>query len=58
MRIVVCGDHVTSSVTGKHTRGRGPVIAAETRTGHPLNRTIETYRDITDFLMKESEYDG
>ena len=58
LRIVVCGDHVTSSVTGKHTRGRGPVIAAETRTGHPLNRNIETYRDITDFLMKESEYDG
>ena len=55
LRIVVCGDHVTSSVTGKHTRGRGPVIAAETKTGHPLERDIETYHDIVDFLMKESE---
>ena len=55
LRIVICGDHVTSSVTGKHTRGRGPVIAAETKTGHPLERDIETYHDIVDFLMKESE---
>lgn len=28
LRIVICGDHVTSSVTGRHTRGTGPVLAA------------------------------
>ena len=58
LRIVICGDHVTSSVTGKHTRGRGPVIAAETRTGHRPSSGIATYKDIVNYLMKESEYNG
>ncbi|MBR1590582.1 MAG: hypothetical protein IJ657_05865 [Acidaminococcaceae bacterium] len=58
LRIVICGDHVTSSVTGKHTRGKGPVIAAVTKSGAHSRRNIATYRDIVNFLMKESEYDG
>ena len=58
LRIVICGDHVTSSVTGKHTRGRGPVIAAETKAGHKHTGNIKSYRDIVDFLMKASEQNG
>ena len=58
LRIVICGDHVTSSVTGRHTRGRGPVIAAETKAGHEQRGNIATYRDIVDFLMKASEQNG
>ena len=57
-RIVICGDHVTSSVTGKHTRGKGPVIAVETIPGTACNGSIVTYRDIVKFLMKESERNG
>ena len=58
LHIVFCGDHVTSSVTGKHTRGRGPVIAAETKAGHKHTGNIKSYRDIVDFLMKASEQNG
>ena len=58
LRIVICGDHVTSSVTGRHTRGRGPVIAAVTKAGHKRTGSIKTYRDIVDFLMKASEQNG
>ena len=58
LRIVICGDHVTSSVTGKHTRGRGPVIAAETKAGHKQTGNIKTYRDIVDYIMKASEQNG
>ena len=58
LRIVICGDHVTSSVTGRHTRGRGPVIAAQTKAGHKQTGNIATYRDIVDFLMKASEQNG
>ena len=58
LRIVICGDHVTSSVTGRHTRGRGPVIAAQTKAGHKQTGNIATYRDIVDFLMKASDQNG
>ena len=58
MRIVICGDHVTSSVTGKHTRGKGPVITAETKCMAKKNFAINTYRDIVKFLMKESDVNG
>jgi len=58
LRIVICGDHVTSSVTGKHTRGRGPVIAAETKHVSGSGHAIRTYQDIVKFLMKESEKNG
>ena len=58
LRIIICGDHVTSSVTGKHTRGKGPVIAAETKNGAVCRRHITAYKEIVDYLMKESEQDG
>ena len=58
LRVLICGDHVTSSVTGKHTRGKGPVIAAETQCNPNNKNVIVSYHDIVNFLMKESEYNG
>ena len=58
LRIVICGDHVTSSVTGKHTRATGPVIAAVTGNTSPLFYEMKHYTDIVKFLMKESEANG
>ena len=55
LRIIICGDHVTSSVTGKHTRGKGPVIAAETNGNGHFVQQILNYKDIVNFLMKESD---
>lgn len=54
LRVVICGDHVTSSVTGKHSDGCTPVIAGYLNTS---GRHIEltSYRDILNFLMKESD---
>lgn len=58
VRVVICGDHVTSSITGKHGAGCTPVVAgylradllSHTRTWQPNN-----YHQILDFLMKESD---
>lgn len=58
LRIVICGDHVTSSVTGRHTRGAGPVIAAETGGAGQPAQSICYYGDIVKFLMKASEKNG
>lgn len=58
LRIVICGDHVTSSVTGRHTRGAGPVIAAETGGMPGSMQPVRSYRDIVNFLMKASEKNG
>ena len=54
LRVVICGDHVTSSVTGKHSDGCTPVIAGYL---NPSSQHIEltSYRDILNFLMKESD---
>ena len=52
LKIVICGDHVTSSVTGKHDRGKVPVIAW--RAGEATNK-LEDYQDIIKFLMKECD---
>ncbi len=54
LRVVVCGDHVTSSVTGKHTPGPTPVVAGYMNTKGPRPE-MNSYRDILDFLMKESD---
>lgn len=53
LKIVICGDHVTSSVTGKHDRGTGPVIACclDGRGAVKLGN----YQDIIKFLMKECD---
>ena len=49
LKIIICGDHVTSSVTGKHDRGEVPVIAW--RNGEAASK-LENYQDIIKFLMK------
>lgn len=54
LKVVVCGDHVTSSVTGRHTTGPTPVIAGCVNFSR-LPVSIRSYRDILGFLMKESE---
>ena len=54
LKLIICGDHVTSSVTGKHGDGCTPVIAGYLNTtGHSIR--LQSYRDILDFLMKESD---
>ncbi|MDO5787684.1 MAG: hypothetical protein Q4P09_08265 [Phascolarctobacterium sp.] len=58
VKVIVCGDHVTSSITGKHGAGCTPVIAgylrgdllSDCRTWQPKN-----YHQILNFLMKESD---
>ncbi len=54
LKIVVCGDHITSSVTGKHGKGKLPVLAGVINA--PAQKIkLENYHDILDFLMKERE---
>ena len=54
LKVVICGDHVTSSVTGKHSDGCTPVIAGYLNTsGQHIE--LKSYRDILNFLMKESD---
>ena len=61
VKVVICGDHVTSSVTGKHGAGCTPVVAGYLRRdllGEPLLSTKwqpKSYKDILNFLMKESD---
>lgn len=50
LRIIVCGDHVTSSVTGKHGAGVVPVVAGIINA--PAEKPeITSYKDILHFLM-------
>lgn len=54
LKIVVCGDHITSSVTGKHGKGGLPVLAGVINA--PLREIkLDNYQDIIDFLLKECE---
>lgn len=53
-KIIICGDHVTSSVTGKHGRGVTPVIASSIN-GDINVSPMQNYHQILNFLMKESE---
>jgi 2,3-bisphosphoglycerate-independent phosphoglycerate mutase len=50
IKILICGDHVTSSVTGKHTDGMVPVIAAYTNKQSKI--TLNNYEDILNFSVK------
>ena len=50
LRIVICGDHVTSSVTGKHGAGAVPVVAGVIN-GPAEKPEIKSYQDILKFLM-------
>lgn len=54
LRVLVCGDHVTCSLTGRHTDGPTPVIAGYLNTTGPQVQ-LNSYRDILNFLMKESD---
>ena len=53
LKIIICGDHITSSVTGKHSRGKVPVVAAYTN--KKLHKVMNSYKDILNFLMKECD---
>ena len=51
LKIVICGDHCTSSVTGRHSVGAVPVVAGVINT--PLERpALVSYKDILRFLFK------
>ena len=54
LKILFCGDHVTSCVTGKHSAGNLPVIAAAVNCENnaPI---IGGYHDIHKFLMGASD---
>lgn len=54
LKVVICGDHVTSSVTGKHSDGCTPVIAGFLHTTGAAPK-LRSYHDILNFLMKESD---
>ena len=61
VKVVICGDHVTSSVTGKHGDGCTPVVAGVLRSDL-LGETTkyhkwqpQNYHQILNFLMKESD---
>lgn len=57
LRIIICGDHVTSSVSGKHNKNTVPVVAAQINAAsEPVK--INTYQDILRFLMKASDKRG
>ncbi len=49
VKVLVCGDHVTSSVSGRHGRGRVPVIAG-CLNAFCKGIHIGSYRDILKFL--------
>ncbi|MDY4919470.1 MAG: hypothetical protein SO119_00095 [Phascolarctobacterium sp.] len=54
LKIIICGDHVTSSLTGKHGAGCTPVVAGLVK--QPARKVqLATYHDILDFLMKASD---
>ncbi len=53
LKIVVCGDHITSSASGKHCRGKGPVAAGYLNGNKKVN--ISNYQDILTFLMGKSD---
>lgn len=51
LKIIVCGDHVTSSVSGKHGDGAVPIIAG-TINSEVEKISMKSYKDILNFLMK------
>lgn len=57
LRIIICGDHVTSSVNGKHNKHAVPVVAAQINTA-AIPVKISNYQDILKFLMRASDMRG
>lgn len=51
-KVLLCGDHVTSSISGKHSRGKVPVVACYLNEVGKTNPTINNYRDINKFLFE------
>lgn len=54
LKIVICGDHVTSCITGRHSANKVPVIAAAVNYDNNVP-VIGTYHDIHKFLMGASD---
>ena len=50
LKILICGDHVTSCVTGKHSAGKVAVINSDDNAPE-----IGAYHDIHKFLMGASD---
>ena len=50
VKIVVCADHATSSITGKHTQGSVPCISTYLNSGEKVI-VIDSYKDIQKFLF-------
>ncbi len=56
LKVVICGDHVTSSVTGKHGDGPTPVVAGYLPIDDDKHTIqLQNYKDIINFLMKASD---
>lgn len=58
LKILICGDHITSSISGKHSRGSVPVAAGiinDNKAAALLKEQfkINSYHDILRFLMRE-----
>lgn len=57
LQIVICGDHVTSSVTGRHTRGKGPVLSAWI-SGTGTAAPVRGDDDLLEFIRKVGKQNG
>lgn len=53
IRIAVCGDHVTSSRTGKHGAGPVPVLAGRLQAPPLPSFKLENYQALRAFLLEE-----
>lgn len=51
-KVLLCGDHVTSSISGKHSRGKVPVVACYLNKDGKTSLSINNYRDINKFLFE------
>ena len=51
-KILLCGDHVTSSVSGRHSRGKVPVVACYLNNDGMTNPSINSYQDVIKFLFE------
>lgn len=51
-KILLCGDHVTSSITGKHSKGNVPVVACYLNQESMPKPSVDSYYDIIKFLFE------
>lgn len=52
LKVLVCGDHVTSSISGRHTADKVPFVAGLINKNNEEVCSIKTYRDFTKFLFE------